>query len=181
MGGPRDDGRHAVDGEASGAQQGGGAPSALAPQAEQVRLWRGAAVERAIQFGATRRDTHRGWAGSASAARGAAAVARPMPPSPLVGRPLRSEAIERSRRSRHRADARGSRAHGGTYSCAWRPIHRMHIKRWRRLRDGAPGPWQADKTPVNSAFGATTGRAAKNGRFGYATGVFHEETTSVFQ
>eukprot|EP00964_Phaeocystis_antarctica_P149827 scaffold117064_cov45-Phaeocystis_antarctica.AAC.1 len=41
--------------------------------------------------------------------------------------------------------------------------------------------WQADKTPVNSAFGATTGRAAmseKNGRFGYARGVFHEETTS---
>eukprot|EP00964_Phaeocystis_antarctica_P059659 scaffold35445_cov56-Phaeocystis_antarctica.AAC.1 len=37
----------------------------------------------------------------------------------------------------------------------------MHFKRWRRLRDGAPAPWQADQTPINSAFGATTGRAAK--------------------
>ena len=40
-------------------------------------------------------------------------------------------------------------------------IRNMHITRWRRLRDGAPAPWQADKTPVNSAFGDTTGRAAK--------------------
>ena len=55
----------------------------------------------------------------------------------------------------------------------------MHIKRWRRLRDGAPGPWQADKTPVNSAFGATTGRAAKQmGGLDMleAFSMYHEET-----
>eukprot|EP00964_Phaeocystis_antarctica_P114673 scaffold78623_cov76-Phaeocystis_antarctica.AAC.2 len=42
-------------------------------------------------------------------------------------------------------------------------IHHSPTKRWSRLRDGAPAPWQADKTPINSAFGATTGRAAKMG------------------
>ena len=58
---------------------------------------------------------------------------------------------------------------GGTWTTAmtsaisnWTScIRNMHIKRWRRLRDGAPAPWQADQTPINSAFGATTGRAAK--------------------
>eukprot|EP00964_Phaeocystis_antarctica_P141986 scaffold107136_cov64-Phaeocystis_antarctica.AAC.1 len=34
-------------------------------------------------------------------------------------------------------------------------------------------------TPINSAFGATIGRAAKRmGGFGYARGIFHEETMS---
>eukprot|EP00964_Phaeocystis_antarctica_P003166 scaffold1690_cov59-Phaeocystis_antarctica.AAC.1 len=44
-------------------------------------------------------------------------------------------------------------------------IHHSPTKRWSRLRDGAPAPWQADKT--------------KDGRFGYARGVFHEEATSA--
>eukprot|EP00964_Phaeocystis_antarctica_P117356 scaffold81186_cov78-Phaeocystis_antarctica.AAC.1 len=49
-----------------------------------------------------------------------------------------------------------------------------------RLRDGAPMPHGKQiQTPINSAFGATTGRAAKKmGGVGYARGISHEETMS---
>ena len=32
------------------------------------------------------------------------------------------------------------------------PIHNMHIKRWRRLRDGAPAPWEADTNSYKQRF-----------------------------
>eukprot|EP00964_Phaeocystis_antarctica_P037351 scaffold21329_cov62-Phaeocystis_antarctica.AAC.4 len=45
-----------------------------------------------------------------------------------------------------------------------------------------PALWQADKTPTNSAFGATTGRAAKKvgglDMLVLLEEYFHEETTS---
>merc|ERR1712166_650856 len=61
-------------------------------------------------------------------------------------------------------------------------IHRMHIKRWRRLRDGAPAPWQADTNAYKQRFWChDRPRSEKNGGFGYARGIFHEETMSVYR
>ena len=59
---------------------------------------------------------------------------------------------------------------------------RMHIKRWRRLRDGAPAPWQADTNAYKQRFWChDRPRSEKNGGFGYARGIFHEETMSVYR
>eukprot|EP00964_Phaeocystis_antarctica_P119144 scaffold82878_cov60-Phaeocystis_antarctica.AAC.1 len=59
-------------------------------------------------------------------------------------------------------------------------IHRMHIKRWHRLRDGAPAPWQSDTNAYKQRFWChDRPRSEINGGFGYARGIFHEETMSV--
>ena len=56
----------------------------------------------------------------------------------------------------------------------------MHIKRcMAQIKRWRPCPMAGSTTLVNSAFGATAGRAAKNGRLVYARGVFHEETTQT--
>ena len=61
-------------------------------------------------------------------------------------------------------------------------IHHMHIKRWRRLRDGAPAPWQADTNAYKQRFWChDRPRSEKNGGFGYARGIFHQETMSVYR
>eukprot|EP00964_Phaeocystis_antarctica_P003612 scaffold1948_cov62-Phaeocystis_antarctica.AAC.7 len=65
---------------------------------------------------------------------------------------------------------------------AERRIRSMHIKRWRRLRDGAPAPWQADTNAYKQRFWChDRPRSEKNGGFGYARGIFHEETMSVYR
>ena len=57
-----------------------------------------------------------------------------------------------------------------------------HLKRWRRLRDGAPAPWQADTNAYKQRFWChDRPRSEKNGGFGYARGIFHEETMSVYR
>ena len=66
--------------------------------------------------------------------------------------------------------------------CYLLPIHNMHIKRWRRLRDGGPAPWQADTNAYKQRFWChDRPRSEKNGGFGYARGIFHEETMSVYR
>ena len=61
-------------------------------------------------------------------------------------------------------------------------IRNMHIKRWRRLRDGAPAPWQAVTNAYKQRFWRhDRPRSEKNGGFGYARGIFHEETMSVYR
>ena len=50
-------------------------------------------------------------------------------------------------------------------------IRNMHFKRWRRLRDGAPAPWQADTNAYKQRFWRhDRPRSEKNGGFGYARG-----------
>ena len=61
-------------------------------------------------------------------------------------------------------------------------IRNMHFKRWRRLRDGAPAPWQADTNAYKQRFWChDRPRSEKNGGFEYARGIFHEETMSVYR
>ena len=49
------------------------------------------------------------------------------------------------------------------------------------LRDGAPAPWQADTNAYQQRFWChDRPRSEKNGGFGYARGIFHEETMSVY-
>ena len=61
-------------------------------------------------------------------------------------------------------------------------IRNMHFKRWRRLRDGAPAPWQVDTNAYKQRFWChDRPRSEKNGGFGYARGIFHEETMSVYR
>ena len=72
----------------------------------------------------------------------------------------------------------------GANVCFWteRCIRNMHFKRWRRLRDGAPSPWQADTNAYKQRFWChDRPRSEKNGGFGYARGIFHEETMSVYR
>ena len=73
--------------------------------------------------------------------------------------------------------------HGHTRFCArFTTIHNMHIKRGRRLRDGAPAPWEADTNAYKQRFWChDRPRSEKNGGFGYARGIFHEETMSVYR
>ena len=69
-----------------------------------------------------------------------------------------------------------------TLSDVLRPIRNMHFKRWRRLRDGAPAPWEADTNAYKQRFWChDRPRSEKNGGFGYARGIFHEETMSVYR
>eukprot|EP00964_Phaeocystis_antarctica_P045176 scaffold25993_cov31-Phaeocystis_antarctica.AAC.1 len=66
--------------------------------------------------------------------------------------------------------------------CLGLSIRNMHFKRWRRLRDGAPAPWQADTNAYKQRFWChDRPRSEKNGGFGYARGIFHEETMSVYR